>query len=205
MGTLSIRRRGCLIVAVGALALRAAPSVAQNSPLDPVNQLNAGLLQVMKAGASTPFGQRYQMLAPVIDRTFDLNAVLQASVGLGWSSLTPDQQKGLEDAFRRYTVASYVSSFNEFNGQRLLVNPETRSVGNDEVVRTQIIPTSGDGHKLDYVMRNGPNGWRIVDVLADGAVSRVAVQRSDFRFLLRSGGPAALQKSLETKAAALST
>jgi len=54
-------------------------------------------------------------------------------------------------------------------------------------------------------MRNGPNGWRIVDVLADGAVSRVAVQRSDFRSLLRSGGPAALQKSLETKAAALST
>ncbi|MBN8908646.1 MAG: ABC transporter substrate-binding protein, partial [Rhodospirillales bacterium] len=68
------------------------------------------------------------------------------------------------------------------------------------IVRTQIIPTSGDGHELDYVMRNGPAGWRIVDVLADGAVSRVAVQRSDFRALLRQGGAEALQRSLDSKA-----
>jgi phospholipid transport system substrate-binding protein len=204
MRTLSIRRRTVGIVAVAILALRATPSLAQDSPLDPVNQLNNGLLQIMKAGRSTPFEQRFQMLAPIIDRAFDLDAVLQASVGLGWSSMTPDQQKGLKDAFRRYTIASYVSAFDEFNGQQLLVNPEPRSVGNEQVVRTQIIPRSGDGHKLDYVLRKGPNGWRIVDVLADGAVSRVAVQRSDFRSLLRSGGPAALQKSLESKAAALS-
>jgi hypothetical protein len=41
-------------------------------------------------------------------------------------------------------------------------------VGSDEqVVRTRITPLSGDGHVLDYVMRNTGNGWRVVDVLAD--------------------------------------
>ena len=37
---------------------------------------------------------------------------------------------------------------------------------------------------LDYVMRQGEKGRRAVDVLLDGSISRVAVQRSDFRSLL---------------------
>jgi phospholipid transport system substrate-binding protein len=53
-------------------------------------------------------------------------------------------------------------------------------------------------------MRQGPAGWRIVDVLADGAVSRVAVQRSDFRQLIRQGGAPGLSQSLNAKFANLS-
>ncbi len=98
----------------------------------------------------------------------------------------------LLQAFRRYTVASYVNSFDDFNGQRFEVKPDTRAVGSGEqVVQTRIIPKHGDTHELDYVMRQGSEGWRAVDVLADGSVSRVAVQRSDFRRLLdpwRRGG-----------------
>jgi phospholipid transport system substrate-binding protein len=110
----------------------------------------------------------------------------------------------LLDAFRKYTIASYINSFDEYNGQRFLVNPEPRTVGNDQIVRTQIIPTSGEGHKLDYVMREDPSGWRVADVLADGSVSRVAVQRSDFRSLIRRGGAPALAQSLQAKSVNLS-
>jgi phospholipid transport system substrate-binding protein len=42
-----------------------------------------------------------------------------------------------------------------------------------------------------------------VDVLADGAISRVAVQRSDFRRLLTRGGAPALAESLRMKSADL--
>ena len=195
------RRTAAVLTAAGLFGARTGH--AQSSPLQPVQDLVAGLLAIMKAGQGTPFSQRAQMLGPVIDRTFDLEAVLRASVGPTWASFSPDQQRALLAAFRRYTVNSYVNSFDQFNGQRFLINPETRSVGAEEVVRTQIVPTSGDTHELDYVMRNTPNGWRIVDVLADGAVSRVAVQRSDFRTLLRQGGGDRLQRSLDSKAAGL--
>jgi phospholipid transport system substrate-binding protein len=40
-------------------------------------------------------------------------------------------------------------------------------------------------------------------VLADGAISRVAVQRSDFRSLLMRGGAPALAASLQQKTADL--
>jgi phospholipid transport system substrate-binding protein len=200
------KRRGVLAMSASILLPGALlrPALAENPVLAPVNQLIQGLLQIMKAGRGTPFSQRFNMLAPVIDQTFDLTAVLKASVGANWQSLPADQQATLLKAFQRYTVASYVNSFDDYNGQRFVVNPETRIVGDEQAVRTQIIPVSGDGHELDYVMREGPAGWRVVDILADGAVSRVAVQRSDFRQLVRQGGAAALSQSLEAKSAGLS-
>jgi phospholipid transport system substrate-binding protein len=206
MTTRHLGRRGILAATTGILAHITCPPLAfaENPVLVPAHQLINGLLRVMKAGHDTPFSQRFDMLAPVIDQTFDLAAILKESVGFTWDSMPSDQQATLTQAFRRYTVASYVNSFDEFSGQRFLVNPETRSVGEEEVVRTQIIPVSGDEHDLDYVMREGPAGWRIVDVLADGAISRVAVQRSDFRRLLRQGGATALAESLQTKSASLS-
>jgi len=45
--------------------------------------------------------------------------------------------------------------------------------------------------------------WKAVDVLAGGSISRVAVQRSDFRSVLASGGVPALTSSLQHKAANL--
>ena len=58
--------------------------------------------------------------------------------------------------------------------------------------------------ELGYLMQQTPAGWKAVDVLADGSISRVAVQRSDFRGLLASGGVSALLASLERKVADLS-
>ena len=171
----------------------------------PIQRLTEGLLQIMRAGMRTPFNQRFDMLAPVIDKTFDLPTILQESVGASWSSLPAEQQSMLLQAFRRYTVASYVNSFDAFNGEHFDVKPETRPVGNaEQVVQTRIVPVSGSGLELDYVMREGTAGWRAVDVLADGSVSRVAVQRSDFRRLLNRGGAEALAESLRTKSVDLS-
>jgi phospholipid transport system substrate-binding protein len=196
-----------LIAATAAVFIGAAlPARATDEAavMAPVQQLIDGLLQAMKAGPATPFTQRFDMLAPVIDQTFDLSVVLRESVGAFWAALPSDQQTMLTEAFRRYTIATYVNSFNGYDGQKFIITPNTRSVGNEQVVQTRIIPKSGDSHELDYVMREAGSGWRAVDVLAEGSISRVAVQRSDFRRLLTRGGPQALMKSLRAKSADLS-
>jgi phospholipid transport system substrate-binding protein len=53
-------------------------------------------------------------------------------------------------------------------------------------------------------MQPSENGWRVTDVLLDGTISRVAVQRSDFRSLLGHGDATALIASLKRKVANLS-
>jgi phospholipid transport system substrate-binding protein len=200
------QRRGLLAAVVALLMGAALPAAAADDAavIAPVRGLTDGLLQVMKAGAATPFSKRFDMLAPVIDHTFDLPTILQESVGASWATLPPDQQATLTQAFRRYTVATYVNSFDGFDGQQFMITPNTRSVGNDQVVQTRIVSRSGESHELDYVMREGGSGWKAVDVLADGAISRVAVQRSDFRRLLARGGAQALVDSLHSKSVDLS-
>ena len=206
MHILYCRRRG-MMAATAALVIGAAiPAHAMDDAaiIAPIQQLVDTLLKVMKSGTATPFAQRYNILAPVIDQTFDLAAVLQESVGPSWASLPPDQQAMLAQAFRRYTVVTYVNNFDGFDGQRFEIAPTTRAVGNEQVVQTRIIPRTGDSHELDYVMRRNGSVWRAVDVLADGSISRVAVQRSDFRRLLERGGPQALADSLRSKSVDLS-
>ena len=65
-------------------------------------------------------------------------------------------------------------------------------------------PRQANSHELDYVMRQSSSAWQAVDVLADGSISRVAVQRSDFRRLVARGGGQGLIDSLNQKTADLS-
>ncbi len=169
----------------------------------PIEALNQSLLGVMHAGQATPFAQRYAALAPVVERAFDLDAILETSVGPRWQSYSPDQQQQLREEFAKFTVTSYVANFSSFSGERFEISPDTRAIGNEQVVETKIIQASGDAARIDYVMRPGPAGCRLVDVLLDGSISRVAVQRSDFRSLIATG-PEPLIQSLERKNADLS-
>lgn len=111
----------------------------------------------------------------------------------------------LLEAFRRYTVASYVANFDSFAGQSFTVSPDTRNFDNGRVVvQSRVVPVSGDAIELDYVMQQTTSGWKVVDVLAAGSISRVAVQRSDFRRVLSNGGGDALVASLQRKITDLS-
>ncbi len=190
----------CLIVMV----FGPAPAPAASEMTAPVEQLHAGLIEVMKTGRAAPFRQRYDKLAPVIGRAFDLQAILRQVIGLRWTSLPPDQQAALEDAFRRYTVASYVANFDDYSGERFEILPGVSAVGNDRVVQTRIVGPTGRAHVLAYVLRQTGSGWRIADVLADGSISRVAAQRSEVRSVLSDGGGTALLVSLRRKTAELS-
>lgn len=175
-------------VAVAAgLALPFAARAADPEAAAPIQALNQALLASMRAGKSTPFPQRYAGLAPVVERAFDLPAILQASVGPRWASVPAAQQAALLDVFRKFTVSSYAANFSEFNGERIEVVADSRSVGADQVVGTRIAPASGEPTRIDYVMRRGAGGWRAVDVLLNGSISQVAVNRSDWRSALGSG------------------
>jgi phospholipid transport system substrate-binding protein len=170
----------------------------------PVEQLYAGLTAIMKAGKTVSFRQRFETIAPVIGRTFDLEAILRQVVGPRWASLPANQRAALADAFRRYTIASYVANFDSYSGQHFDVSPVVRAVGNDRVVETRIAASGGKSHALDYVMRQESDGWKVVDVLAEGSISRVASQRSEMRSLLTDGNGAGLLVSLRQKTAELS-
>ncbi len=85
MNTLLLGRRG-ILAATAAILVRVPRAMADNPVLAPVNQLVQGLLRVMKAGHAASFTERFNMLGPVIDQTFDLTTILRELVGFAWQS-----------------------------------------------------------------------------------------------------------------------
>lgn len=182
------------------------PSVAvaqEAGPRGPIAGLNAALQQVMKAGRGTPFAARAATLRPAVERAFDLPAILAASVGPRFAAFAEAAKAELLEAFTVFTVATWVANFDADAGERFELVQETRALGQDQVVTSRIVPASGEATRLDYVMRQGPAGWKAVDILLNGTISRVAVQRSDFRSLVAGGDPAPLLASLRSRAASL--
>ncbi len=204
---ISLTRRTLLLTASALAVARTYPSVAApdaDTQMEaPLHELYAGLETVMKAGHHTPFTQRFETLAPVVDKVFDLRTVLKVSVGLRWDTMAPDVRERLLKAFRSFTVATYVANFDKYDGEQFQVLPGARDSGTDRIVGSQIV-AGGQKFRLDYVMRDGNGVWRVVDVLLDGSISRVAVQRSDFRKILAGGDADALIASLNRKVADLS-
>lgn len=188
---------------VAAVTVGTALAAADPDAVAPIQALDNALLASMHAGKATPFPQRFNALAPAVDRAFDLGAILQTAVGLKWASFPQPRQAELLAAFRQFTIASYASKFDSYDGEKLEVLPDSRNVGADQVVETRLTPGSGDPVRLDYLMRRTPPGWKAVDVLLTGTISQVAVQRSDFRSLVGEDG-SALLASLKQKVSTLS-
>jgi phospholipid transport system substrate-binding protein len=181
----------------------AIPALAQAAdPAAPIGVLDQALVTAMKDGGK-PFQTRYDVLAPAVDHAFNLQQVLQTIVGLKWSSIPPASQQRLLAVFRAYTICNYGANFDSDSGSQIRILPETRMVGEDRVVETQIVPQTGEPTRIDYVMRHFPAGWQAIDVLEEGTISQAAVQRSDFRKLLTDGADK-LIASLEAKVATLS-
>lgn len=189
---------------LGSMAIRTAS--AAEGPVAPIQRLSQGMLTIMKQGKATPFAQRASELAPVLEAALNIPTILRLSVGPSWNGLPPAEQQRLLAVFTQYTIATFVESFDTYDGQTVTVFPNPRPLSDGaQVVRLEIIPRNGvDPHAIDYVMRRAPDGtWKATDALADGTISRVAVLRSDFAGLLARGGARALEASLQQKTAAL--
>ena len=169
----------------------------------PVSLLCDRLTEVERSSGS--FAQRAQLLAPAIDQAFNLQVVLQNSLGLRYRTLPETQKQQLLDQFRQFTIARYVSNFAPGGTDRFQVDPVATPspVAGDQIVHTRIV-AGGSSTTVDYVMRRGSAGWQVVDVLLNGNISQVAVQRADFGSSLTSGDATPLIDSLKKKTQAFS-
>ncbi|AZV38809.1 toluene transporter [Komagataeibacter xylinus] len=190
-----------VIPAVFPISAAHAAAASDAQVQEPIKALYAALDRVQAKGSGT-FEQRSQMLAPAIDRAYDMEAVLASSIGPRYAALPDDQKQQLLTTFRQFTIARYVSSFKPGSDARFTIDPSVTPspVGNDRIVITHI-GSSDDpsGTEINYVMRSGAKGWQIVDVLLNAHISQVAAQRADFSSALSGGNVQKLTNLLQKK------
>jgi phospholipid transport system substrate-binding protein len=172
---------------------------ASVSGSDTVQGLYDALLSTMKNGRTLGQSGRFTQLEPVIRRTFDIPSMTRLSVGLSWAGLTEAQRQQVTGSFGRYISAIYADHFDSYAGQKLQVTGEQPNAGG-VMVKSQIIKANGEPVKVDYMMHRSGAGWLISDIYLDGAISEVAIRRSEFAAILKNEGIDGLIVALNRKA-----
>lgn len=173
-------------------------AAAASAPQEVAQGFYRALLSTMQDGRSLGQSGRYARLMPVVNRTFDLVFMSRLAVGPSWAALAPTEQQRLTEAFGSYVSATYADRFDTYSGEQLEVTGE-RPYGSDVMVQTKIVKSNGETTALNYLMRQNQGAWQISDVYLDGAISQVAVQRSEFNSILRREGVDGLVMALNSK------
>jgi phospholipid transport system substrate-binding protein len=191
-----------------AAALLGAASCAQAASAlsAPIEELNARFLQVMKAGKTMQFQQRYAVLAPTITRAFDLTFLMQSAIGARWALLTAEQRAALIEAFQQYAVSLCATYFDDYSGERFEILGEMKTSSGDPSILVKILPgdVTDDVHTLSYVMRQVGSEWKAMDVVMDRQISLAALALDQIRALLSNYGDAGLLARLQQTTAELS-
>jgi phospholipid transport system substrate-binding protein len=161
-----------------------------------INSFYGALLDTMKQAEQLGLKGRYDKLAPVVAKTYDLASMSKIAVGQSWSALPPQQQASIVNAFMRMTTATYASRFDGFSGEKFEILQTADRPNGDKIVSTQITQSNGKTVALNYLMRKAGTDWKVVDVYLDGTISELASRRAEFGAILKSGGPDALVDSL---------
>jgi phospholipid transport system substrate-binding protein len=168
-----------------------------------IKKLNAAFIASMKAGESKGFWERYDFLEPVIKNSFDFPYIVRKVTGKYWNNMNENERNILLESYANWTVAQYAYNFDQYKGQKFKVVSESEFRPQIMNVRSDLIKTNNETTKFSYFLIKHADSWRIIDVKV-GGVSQLAVNRSQFKQILKNKGFDGLNASLQEKIKILS-
>lgn len=165
-----------------------------------ITTLQDGLIQTMRQGQKAGYNGRLKLIAPVIQQTHDLAAIIRSVLGAHWAKLDADQQQAITQAFQANSIATYADRFDQYDGEQFKVIEQTQLPRGRVLVRSQLVRVDGNPVNFDYVMIRTSEGWRIINIVVDG-VSDLALKRAEYSAVLQKNGIAALIDMLKQKTA----
>lgn len=173
-------------------------AAAQEGPQQVIEGFHAALLGIMRDAQRLGVRGRFDRLAPVMSRLFDLPAMTRISVGPPWTGFAPADQQALTDAFSRWSIATYANRFDGFAGESFETLGVQVQPNGDSLVRTRLNRTGGqEPVALSYLLRGNPP--RVVDIYLTGTISELASRRAEFTTLIREGGATRVTAELQAR------
>lgn len=195
-----------VFMAIGLLLSGPAKAQDENTQtaISVVNVFHDALLSAMKKAATSSYLERRDMLSSHVDESFDFNFMARFASGSAWRNISEEERSSIVNAFEGFTLANYASRFHGYSGQKFEFLTTVPRRGGRLLVRTQLVKSNGDPIRLDYLLSQKEDQWRIVDVFLDGKFSELALRRSEFAPILRDQGVDGLVAALEERAQRLS-
>ncbi|MFQ5955488.1 MAG: ABC transporter substrate-binding protein [Kiloniellales bacterium] len=188
-----------IAVSIG-LLIASSAEAQQGEAAKVITAFQGALLNVMRNADGLGFRGRFRALAPAVANSFDLGLMVRYIVtSRHWRRMNPQQRQRLVDAFRRYTVAIHADRFDDYNGQRFEVLAQRAVPRGAVVVQSRLVKRNGDDVRIDYLMQATNSAWRIVDVYLKGAISELAIRRSEYVSVIKRRGYDGLINAIETQ------
>jgi phospholipid transport system substrate-binding protein len=183
------------LVPLGALAADEAPDAL-------VKRIADEVVAIVKTDKDLQAGNSSKVVQLAEEKVlphFDFMRMTRLAVGRNWQQATPEQREALTKEFRTLLVRTYSSSLSQYRDQKIQVKPLQVSPGDEDVmVRTAILQENGPQIPIDYRMEKAKDGWKVYDVVIDGA-SLVTTYRGSFNDQIQRGGIDALVKTLQER------
>ncbi len=190
-----------LVAFLGAAAASAATAATPpDSAKALIEKTVVQVLDVLR-DKSRSAAQRRLELEKIAHERFDFRTMARLVLARDWKRLDAAKRDEFVDHFTTYLANDYGSRIDRYQEQDVKVMGEQPKPRGDVEVRTKIVGGDNSGAIVDYRMRKGKDGWRIIDVVIEG-ISLVANFRDQFREVIARGGPEALLQKLKEKNAA---
>lgn len=190
---LGLSRRSLLALGGAVAALGLLPRLAR-AATDPQSFMDEVGQQVVRV-FQLPANQRLPKLVTILDQSTDLKTVARLVVGRYWRQATPQQQADYTDLFRQFTIVTIASQLNNYGGQTYQITGSHAVDDTDTIVTSKILRPGQQPANVDWRVRKGPDGFKIIDVIGEG-VSAVVTWRQEYAEVLQNSGFDALLSRL---------
>jgi phospholipid transport system substrate-binding protein len=141
----------------------------------------------------------YQLVEALVLPHFDFSAMTDLALGKYRDQVSAEQRPTIVSEFRALLVRTYSSALLEYTDQELTYLPMQGSEADGEVViKTEISQRGGFPIPIDYSLRLGDDGWKVIDISVD-EVSLVTNYRSSFARAIKKDGVDGLIKTLQDR------
>ena len=188
------------------LILVTAPMMARAEASTPegfIGKLADRALALVTDNASSMTEKREQF-DRLLSETFDMEGIGRFLLGRYWRMASPEDREAYLKAFNESIVYTYTARFDEYSGQRLVVDG-SREDGQFVLVNTRLVdPKGGPDVRVEWRLIRQGDGFKVADVVIEG-VSMSVTQRQEYASVIQSGGGEvkALIKALNDRMARL--
>jgi phospholipid transport system substrate-binding protein len=185
-----------------AFALLPALALAQEAPDALVKRIADELVAIVKSDKDLQAGNSRKVVELAEQKVlphFDFARMTRLAVGRNWNQASEAQKEQLTREFRTLLVRTYSSSLSQYRNQTIEVKPlKVAAQDTEATVRTAVIQQGGPPIPIDYSMEKTDSGWKVYDVVIDGA-SLVTTYRGSFNDQIQKGGIDGLIKTLQAR------
>ena len=130
-----------------------------------------------------PQPERVDVFRRLFAEGFDVRSIGQFVAGRAWTKATEPQKIAYLQVFEDVTILTWALRFDQYAGEKLSIE-RVREEGKAVLLESLIVRPGKDSIRVDWRIEKGKDGYKILDIVAEGTSLAIA-QRADYSAVIQ--------------------